>query len=330
MLFSVAPMMDWTDRHCRVFHRTLTQHALLYTEMVTVNAVLFGDSNHLLGYSPVEHPIALQLGGDDPKTLAEVARIGADWGYDEINLNCGCPSDRVQSGHFGACLMANPDQVARCIEAMKQAVSMPVSVKCRIGIDEQDGEKSLDDFVVAVANAGVDAIIVHARKAWLKGLSPKENRTIPPLNYDRVYRLKQNFPHLWIALNGGITTFEEAQHHLTYVDGVMMGRQAYQRPALLREVDHLIYGDTEKAITLEEAVMNLLPYMEAECANGVPLHRITRHMVGLFHGCRGARSWRRALTGVNKARSEGGMISIDTLLQALEHIDVSKNPSFVL
>jgi tRNA-dihydrouridine synthase A len=291
--FSIAPMMEWTDRHCRFFHRVLTRHALLYTEMITTGAVLRGDRARLLGFDPAEHPVAVQLGGSDPHALAESARICADLGYDEINLNVGCPSDRVREGRFGACLMAEPALVGDCVAAMKAAVRIPVTVKCRIGIDEQDPEESLDVLTRTVVAAGVDALIVHARKAWLDGLSPRENRDIPPLDYDRVYRLKRAYPDLDISLNGGIATVEQAAQHLAHLDGVMMGRAAYQEPWRLLAVDPLIYGAPAPVTSAKDAIEAFLPYVERELARGTRLHSITRHILGLFHGVPGARAFRR-------------------------------------
>lgn len=294
--FSVAPMMDWTDRHCRVFHRRLTRRALLYTEMVTTGAILHGDRERLLGFSPEEHPVALQLGGSDPKDLAISARIGADWGYDEINLNVGCPSDRVQSGRFGACLMQEPDLVAECIAAMKAVVDVPVTVKCRIGVDDQDPEEALFTLVERVKAAGVDGVIVHARKAWLKGLSPKENRTVPPLNYPLVYRLKAAHPNLTVSINGGIGSITEAQDHLQYVDGVMLGRAAYETPGLLAFVDRDIFGAASDPADPVAVLEGLIPYAEACLAKGLKLSHLTRHVLGLFNGQPGARAFRRLLT----------------------------------
>ncbi len=299
--FSVAPMMDWTDRHCRVFHRVLSRHARLYTEMVTANAVIHGDRDRLLGFDAVEHPLALQLGGSDPAALAAAARIGADFGYDEINLNCGCPSDRVQGGHFGACLMAEPERVADCVAAMKAAVDIPVTVKCRIGIDDQDPEPALDRFADAVVAAGTDALIVHARKAWLQGLSPRENREIPPLDYARVFRLKARFPALPIAINGGIGTMAEAEALLAprdgvTLDGVMLGRAAYQSPALLREVDPVLFGAPAAVADGLAALEAYIPYAAQQLAAGVRLSSITRHILGLFQAVPGARQFRRHLS----------------------------------
>jgi tRNA-dihydrouridine synthase A len=295
--FCVAPMMEWTDRHCRFFHRLLTRRALLYTEMLTTGAVWHGDRTRLLRFDAAEHPLALQLGGSDPHALAACARIGADAGYDEINLNVGCPSDRVQDGRFGACLMAEPGLVGDCVAAMKAAVSIPVTVKCRIGIDEQDPEQALEIFAHAVEAARTDALIVHARKAWLKGLSPKENREVPPLDYARVYRLKAAHPHLTVVLNGGIAGVDEARVHLERVDGVMMGRAAYQEPWRLLAVDPLVFGEDAPFASAKDAAAALLPYIERELAQGTRLHAITRHLHGLFRAVPGARAYRRHLAG---------------------------------
>jgi len=293
--FAIAPMMEWTDRHCRFFHRLLTRRALIYTEMITTGAVLRGDRARLLGYDPAEHPVALQLGGCDPRQLAESARVAADFGYHEVNLNVGCPSDRVQEGRFGACLMAEPALVGDCVAAMKAAVAIPVTVKCRIGIDDQDPEQALDALTHAVKAAGVDALIVHARKAWLEGLSPRENRDIPPLDYDRVYRLKAAHPDLSIALNGGIIDLDQAATHLSRLDGVMMGRAAYQEPWRLLAVDRELFGVPSPFATPRTAAEALIPYIEREVARGVRLHAITRHTLGLFRGVPGARAFRRHL-----------------------------------
>ena len=293
--FAVAPMMEWTDRHCRFFHRLLTRRALLYTEMLTTGAVLHGDRTRLLRYDTAEHPLALQLGGSDPRALAACARIGAELGFDEINLNAGCPSDRVQDGRFGACLMAEPALVGDCIAAMKAAVAIPVTVKCRIGIDEQDSEEALEMFAQNAERAGTDALIVHARKAWLKGLSPKENREVPPLDYDRVYRLKRAHPRLTVILNGGIGSVEAAPAHLQHVDGVMMGRAAYQEPWRLIAVDPLVFGEAANYPSPKAAAAALIPYIERELAHGTRLHSITRHLHGLFRAVPGARAFRRAL-----------------------------------
>src|SRR6476660_6524762 len=294
-LFSVAPMMDWTDRHCRVFHRLMTRRARLYTEMLTTGAIIHGDRRRLLGFDASEHPVALQLGGSDPARLAEAARIGEDFGYDEINLNVGCPSERVKDGRFGACLMAEPALVAECVTAMKRAVNIPVTVKCRIGIDDQDPETALDALARGVIEAGAGALIVHARKAWLKGLSPKENRDIPPLDYDRVYRLKRALPHVPVIINGGIADIAEAKRHLAHVDGVMLGRAAYQEPWRLLAVDAELFGETAPHATTKEAFEAMMPYIERELARGTRLHAITRHFVGAFHGVPGARAFRRHL-----------------------------------
>jgi tRNA-dihydrouridine synthase A len=291
--FSIAPMMEWTDRHCRFFHRLLTRRALLYTEMITTGAVLRGDRARLLGFDAAEHPVAVQLGGSDPRALAEAAHICADLGYDEINLNVGCPSDRVREGRFGACLMAEPQLVGDCVAAMKAAVAVPVTVKCRIGIDEQDPEESLDTLTSIVAAAGLDALIVHARKAWLDGLSPRENRDIPPLDYDRVYRLKRAWPKLHISINGGIASVEQAAAHLSNVDGVMMGRAAYQEPWRLPAVDPLIYNAPAPFASPKETIEAFIPYVERELARGTRLHAMTRHLLGLFQGVPGARAFRR-------------------------------------
>ena len=288
-------MMEWTDRHCRFFHRLLTRRALIYTEMVTTGAVLHGDRARLIGFHPAEHPVALQLGGSEPKALAACARIGADFGYDEINLNVGCPSDRVQEGRFGACLMAEPALVADCVAAMKATVAIPVTVKCRIGIDEQDPALALEAFARAVEAAGVDALIVHARKAWLKGLSPRQNRDVPPLDYDVVFRLKAAHPRLAIVLNGGIATVEAARAQLARLDGVMMGRAAYQEPWRLLAVDPLLFNEAAPCASPKAAVRALMPYIERELARGVRLHSITRHLHGLFHAVPGARAFRRHL-----------------------------------
>jgi len=288
-------MMEWTDRHCRFFHRLMTRRALLYTEMVTTGAVLHGDRDQLIGFDPFEHPVALQLGGCEPRALGECARIGAELGYDEINLNVGCPSDRVQEGRFGACLMAEPDRVADCVAAMKAQVKVPVTVKCRIGIDEQDPEAALEVFASAVERAGVDALVVHARKAWLKGLSPRQNRDVPPLDHARVHRLKAAHARLPVVLNGGIASVAAAAAHFAQVDGVMMGRAAYQEPWRLLEVDPLVFGAAAPLHAPKEAAQAFIPYIERELARGARLSAITRHMLGLFRGVPGARAFRRHL-----------------------------------
>jgi tRNA-dihydrouridine synthase A len=293
--FSTAPMMDWTDRHCRVFHRLMTRRTRLYTEMLTTGAIIHGDRARLLGFDASEHPLALQLGGSDPRDLAISARIGEDFGYDEINLNVGCPSDRVKDGRFGACLMAEPALVAVCVEAMKRAVKIPVTVKCRIGIDDQDPELALDALARGVVAAGSDALIVHARKAWLNGLSPRENRDVPPLDYDRVHRLKRALPDLPIIINGGIASVAEAKHHLARVDGVMLGRAAYQEPWRLLSVDPEIFGEPPPFAAMKDVFTAMMPYIEHELAKGTRLHSIVRHFVGGFHGVPGARAFRRHL-----------------------------------
>lgn len=307
-VFSVAPMMDWTDRHCRFFHRLLTRRALLYTEMLTTGAVLHGNRERLLGNDPSEHPVALQLGGCEPRELATAARIGEDFGYDEINLNVGCPSDRVQEARFGACLMAEPERVAGCIAAMKAAVSVPVTVKCRLGIDDQDTEESLDRFADTMVAAGADALIVHARKAWLQGLSPRENRDVPPLDHARVHRLKRRLPNIPVVINGGIRTLDEIEAHLKHVDGVMLGRAAYDTPALLLEVDPRLSGERPRFDNAHAAVAALIPYIEREMGKGARLHDITRHLLGLFRGVPGARAFRRHLA--TEAPKPGASISV--------------------
>jgi tRNA-dihydrouridine synthase A len=293
--FCIAPMMEWTDRHCRFFHRQLTRRARIYTEMITTAAVLHGDRARLLAYDPAEHPLALQLGGSQPQELARCAAIAADLGYDEINLNVGCPSDRVQEGRFGACLMAEPHLVADCVAAMRAKVKVPVTVKCRLGIDEQDPEEELELLTCAVEQAGVAALIVHARKAWLAGLSPRQNREVPPLDYDRVYRLKLAHPTLPVVLNGGVADLSQAAGHLARVDGVMMGRSAYQDPWRLMEVDALLFGEPTPFAFPQAAIEALIPYIERELARGTRLSAMTRHVLGLFRGVPGARAFRRHL-----------------------------------
>ncbi len=295
-VLSVAPMMDWTDRHERYFLRLFSRRILLYTEMITTGAILHGDRERILGYDAREHPLALQVGGSDPEALAECAKIGQDCGYDEVNLNLGCPSDRVQTGRFGACLMAEPDRVARCVEAMGRAVEVPVTVKTRIGIDDRDSYSELRHFVQTVANAGCRVFIVHARKAWLQGLSPKENREIPPLRYDMVYRLKQDFSDLEIVMNGGIKTLDHIRQHLTCVDGAMIGREAYQNPYFLASADPMFYGDERPVLTRHEILEQFVAYAETQLARGVRLGQMTRHILGLFQGAPGARAWRRHLS----------------------------------
>lgn len=294
--FSVAPMMDWTDRHCRAFHRALSAHTRLYTEMVTTGAVLHGPRERLLGFSEVEHPVAVQLGGSDPAELAQAARIAAAFGYDEVNLNVGCPSDRVQEGRFGACLMREPALVGDCVAAMKAAVSVPVTVKCRIGVDDQDPEAALDALADAVVAAGVDGLIVHARKAWLQGLSPKENRDVPPLDYGRAERLKRRHPGLPVSVNGGLRDLDAVRARLAGVDGAMVGRAAYSEPALLLDVDPVLFGVPAPASDAFAAVAAFEPYVAAVLARGERLHAVTRHMLGLFNGRPGARAYRRHLS----------------------------------
>jgi tRNA-dihydrouridine synthase A len=311
--FSVAPMMDWTDRHCRSFHRVMSRRALLYTEMVTTAAIIHGDRARLLGFHPGEHPVAVQLGGSDPRDLARCAAMCEAEGYAEINLNVGCPSDRVQDGRFGACLMREPRLVADAVAAMKAVVNVPVTVKCRIGVDDQDPETATDALADAVLAAGVDHIVVHARKAWLKGLSPRENRDIPPLDYDRVYRLKARLGSVPIAINGGIRSLDECAGHLNHVDGVMLGRAAYQDPEILLQVDPVLFGVEPPVADAFEAVEAYLPYVARMLDEGVPLHAMTRHMLGLFQGRPGARAFRRHLATEAIKRGAG----IDVLRQAV-------------
>src|SRR3989440_7113513 len=315
--FSVAPMMDWTDRHCRVFHRLMTRRARLYTEMLTTGGIIQGARQRLLGFDASEHPVALQLGGSSPRDLATCAKIGEDFGYDEINLNVGCPSDRVKDGRFGACLMAEPALVAAGVEAMKRAVGIPVTVKCRIGIDDQDPEAALDALARSVIAAGADALIVHARKAWLDGLSPKDNRDIPPLDYNRVYRLKASLPDLPIVINGGVASFAEAKRHLGFVDGVMLGRAAYQEPWRLLTADPELFGEAAPHATMKDVFEAMMPYIERELVQGVRLHSITRHFVGAFHGVRGARAFRRYLAE-NGVRPGAG---VPTLREAIALVE---------
>jgi tRNA-dihydrouridine synthase A len=314
--FSVAPMMDWTDRHCRFFHRILSRRARLYTEMVTTGAVIHGPRDRLLGFDRAEHPVAMQLGGSDPAALAQAARICADLGYDEINLNVGCPSDRVQEGRFGACLMREPALVGDCVAAMKAAVAVPVTVKSRIGVDEQDPDAALDAVAGAAVAAGADALFVHARKAWLEGLSPKENRDVPPLDYGRVYRLKAAVPALPIAVNGGITSLEDAARHLAHVDGVMLGRAAYHAPELLLRVDPEFFGEPAPVTDAVDALEAFEPYIAARLAEGVRLNQITRHILGLFAGQPGARAFRRHLA--TEAVKPGA--ALETLRAAVAHV----------
>ena len=318
-------MMDWTDRHCRAFHRALSSRALLYTEMVTAPAVVHGDRDRLLGFDAVEHPVALQLGGSDPAQLAEAARIGAAYGYDEINLNVGCPSDRVQSGKFGACLMREPELVADCMAAIIEAVDIPATVKCRIGVDDQDPETSLFATVDASAAVGVDTFIVHARKAWLKGLSPKENRDVPPLDYGLVRRLKRERPHLSISINGGIGSLDEAEAHLNnadgvQLDGVMLGRAAYHEPALLGQADRRIYGEAAEDVDAYAAIERYRPYLVTRLEEGVALPAMARHMLGLMHGRPGARAFRRILT-VESIGPNAGIEVVDRAVEAVREAE---------
>ena len=315
-------MMDWTDRHCRVLHRLLTRRALLYTEMITAEAILRGDRQRLLGFSGIEHPVALQLGGSDPSKLADAAQIAADFGYDEINLNVGCPSDRVKGGHFGACLMAEPGLVAACVAAMRAAVTLPVTVKCRIGLDDQDSEADLSRFIDVVADAGCTVFIVHARKAWLNGLSPKQNREIPPLNYDRVYRLKAARPDLTIVINGGIASRAEGLRHLQFVDGVMLGRAAYQTPYLLAEVDTEFFACDRAPTSRDDVLDQLLPYASEHIAKGGRLNNITRHVLGLYHGQPGAKAFRRYLS----EHAVGSDVSVDVLRHARDAMRARRQP----
>ncbi|WP_422370502.1 tRNA dihydrouridine(20/20a) synthase DusA [Hoeflea sp.] len=316
---SVAPMMDWTDRHCRFLHRQLTRNTLLYTEMVVADAAIHGDRARLLGFNASEHPVALQLGGSDPDKLAEAVRIASDFGYDEINLNVGCPSDRVQSGTFGACLMREPDLVARCIGAMKAVSDVPVTVKCRIGVDEQDPEIALSDLARAVIEEGADALWVHARKAWLEGLSPKENRDIPPLDYDRVYRLRQDYPNIFIGINGGVPDLNQALHHLNHVDGVMIGRAAYHNAQILADADRLIFADDRGPVDWDAVCSAMMAHAETHIATGGRLNHVTRHMVGLFQGVRGARRFRQILSTESTRPGAGP----EVIAQAFAEVDLA-------
>ncbi len=326
---SVAPMMDWTDRHCRAFHRALSARALLYTEMVTAPAVLHGDRDHLLGFDAVEHPVALQLGGSDPEELAQAARIGEAYGYNEINLNVGCPSDRVQSGRFGACLMREPALVADCMAAIREAVSVPATVKCRIGVDDQDPQVSLFATVDACAAVGIEVFIVHARKAWLQGLSPKENRDVPPLDYGLVRRLKRERPQLNISINGGIADPDQAEALLddtdgVRLDGVMLGRAAYHEPALLGQADRRLFGAETADVDAFAALDRYRPYMAARLAEGVRLAAMTRHMLGLMHGRPGARAFRRILT-VEAIRPDAGLEVLDRATEAVREAEARRD-----
>jgi tRNA-dihydrouridine synthase A len=315
--FCIAPMMDWTDRHCRVFHRLLTRRARLYTEMLTTPAIIHGDRARLLSFDASEHPVALQLGGSDPRELAEAARIGEGFGYDEINLNVGCPSDRVKDGRFGACLMAEPELVASGVAAMKRAVKIPVTVKCRIGIDDQDPDVALDRLAHGVVASGADAVIVHARKAWLNGLSPKENRDIPPLDYERVHRLKATLPNVTVIINGGIAGIAEAKAHLARVDGVMLGRAAYQEAWRLLSVDPVIFGEAAPYASMQDVFEAMMPYIERELAKGTRLHAMSRHFVGAYHAVPGARAFRRHLAehGVRPGAGVGVLRDVIALIE---------------
>lgn len=314
--FSVAPMLDWTTSHCRYFHRQFSQYALLYTEMVTTGAIIHASYDHL-AFSPPEQPIALQLGGSDPQQLAHCTQLAQQRGYNEINLNVGCPSDRVQNGMFGACLMAKADLVATCIAQMQQATNLPVTVKTRIGIDELDSYDFLTNFIATVHQAGCQEFIIHARKAWLSGLSPKQNREIPPLNYERVYQLKRDFPHLKIVINGGIKTIDEIKQHLHYVDGVMVGREAYQNPALLGYIDQALFDPLCPIISPRQAVTQMLPYIEQQLSQGGQLNHIVRHMINAFQGCKGARQWRRYLSE-NAFKAGAGTEIVERALSFVE------------
>lgn len=313
--FCVAPMLDWTNTHCRFFHRLISQHALLYTEMVTTGALIHGNHHRFLNFSDIENPLAFQLGGSNPKELAICAKMIEDYGYDEVNLNVGCPSDRVQNGRFGACLMAEPDLVAECVAAMSQVVTIPVTIKSRIGIDESDSYEELLHFIDTIANAGCKTFIVHARKAWLSGLSPKQNREIPPLRYDLVYQLKKDFPQLEIIINGGITSLDQAEEILTNVDGVMMGREAYQNPYILSEVDKRFYGDDRSPSSRHDIVQLLIPYIHAQIKAEGRLNSVSRHILGLFHGEPGARNWRRYISE-NVSRPDANE---NVILEALKY-----------
>lgn len=322
--FSVAPMLDWTDRHCRFFLRQLSKHTVLYTEMVTTGAIIYGKGDYL-SYNDEEHPVVLQLGGSEPDAMAHCAEIAQARGYDQVNINVGCPSDRVKNGSFGACLMAMPETVAQCVEAMKAKVDIPVTVKCRIGIDDMDDYEGLSRFVSLVAAAGCNDFTVHARKAWLKGLSPKENRDIPPLNYQRVYDLKNEFTDLNISINGGITTIEEAKAHLEYVDGVMMGREVYSNPFILSSIDNEIYGDTTNPITREQVVVAMNDYIQRQLENGSRVWHIARHVLGLFQSQTGGRIWRRYLSQNGTKRDVSNTLLLDAYEQVLDAQEKAKS-----
>ncbi|NOQ64093.1 MAG: tRNA dihydrouridine(20/20a) synthase DusA [Methyloprofundus sp.] len=314
----IAPMLDWTDKHCRYFHRLLSQQAVLYTEMVTTGALINGDKQRHLAFNSEEHPVALQLGGSSVQDLALCSKIAEDYAYDEVNLNVGCPSERVQKGRFGASLMAEPELVAECVAAMQEAVNIPVTVKSRIGIDEQDSYEELVRFIETIAQAGCDTFIIHARKAWLSGLSPKQNRDVPPLRYDVVQQIKQDFPQLEIIINGGVTTLEQTEDLLTSLDGVMIGREAYHNPYLLAEVDKRFYQHENQLKSRHEVALALIPYIQQKLSEGERLHSITRHILGLFHGVQGARAWRRHLS--EQAPKAGANENV--VLQALEFVQV--------
>ncbi len=316
---SVAPMMDWTDRHCRYFMRLLSPHVRLYTEMVTATALQHGDAARLLRFDPSEHPVALQIGGSDPQMMANAAKLGADAGFDEININVGCPSDRVQSGQFGACLMSSPERVAKCVEKMRSACDSPITIKTRIGIDDDDNYEFLRNFIAVNVDAGCDTFIVHARKAILSGLSPKENRSVPPLNYARVYRLKKEFPDLQIILNGGVASINDCHEHLSHVDGVMIGRQAYHQPWFLMELEQEFGVGERVSLTREDAIRRMLPYVDRELAAGAELKHITRHLLGLFAGQPGARAWRRYLSE-HAHVSGAGVEVLENALQKLPKV----------
>ena len=309
-------MMDWTDRHCRYFYRLMSKHTQLYTEMVTTKAILHGDRHRLLDYHQSEHSLVLQLGGSDPSEMAQCAKIAQDWGYDEVNINVGCPSDRVQSGSFGACLMQTPQLVAECVDAMKQASDIPVTVKSRIGVDDMESYDELVNFVTTVEKAGCDTFIIHARKAWLKGLSPKQNRTVPPLNYDWVYRIKQDFPALTIGINGGIVNLVDVQNHLKEVDSVMLGRTIYHQPYLLTDVDAKIYQQISPIISREQVLLNFIEYMKIQSDQGVPIRSMTRHILGLYHGQKNAKKFRRLLSGAT--------VELKHLYEWLDFVTVQK------
>ncbi|MDG2395225.1 tRNA dihydrouridine(20/20a) synthase DusA [Candidatus Thioglobus sp.] len=295
--FSVAPMMDWTDRHCRYFYRLMSKHTQLWTEMVTAKAIIYGDKNRLLDYDAQEHPLVLQLGGSDAKEMAIAAKVGQDWGYDEININVGCPSDRVQSGSFGACLMQTPQTVAQCIESMGEAVDIPLSVKSRIGVDDMESYEELTNFIEIVSAAGCRNFVIHARKAWLKGLNPKENRTVPPLNYDWVYQLKRDFPQLSIGINGGISSLLEAAEHLNHIDNTMLGRAVYHQPFLLANVDQNIYFQNNSVVSREQVLLDFIDYMKRQQDKSVPVRSMTRHILGLYHAQPNAKKFKRLLSG---------------------------------